>query len=163
MPPPWFLYAFIVVCLYLAIVEPILERVFKKEIVLEHFWMIPVSTMIGERLTRKELKRFVIFEYLLCGLGAAYAIYLSGESGGGHVQYEFQIPGWYMYFPALLFSYLGVVEPILERVLKKELMLTHFWILPTNVLTGAQLKRCLIVAYLGALFVLLAMSGLLGF
>lgn len=160
MPPPWFLYAFIVVCLYLAIVEPILERVFKKEIILEHFWMMPVITMIGERLTRKELKRLVIFEYLFCGLGTTYVIYLSGS---GHVEYEFQIPGWYMYFPALLFLYLGVIEPILERILKKELMLTHFWILPAEALTDTQLKRRWIVAYLGAVFFLLAMSGLLGF
>lgn len=163
MPPPWFLYAFIVVCLYLAIVEPILERVFKKEIILEHFWMIPVITMVGERLTRKELKRLMIFEYLLCGLGTAYGLYLSGGSCGGHIEYEFQIPGWYMYFPALLFLYLGVVEPILERVLKKELMLEHFWILPSEVLTDGQLKRRWIAAYLGALFILVAMSGLLGF
>lgn len=153
MPPPWFLYALILLCFYLGVVEPILERVLKKELILEHFW-VPAD----DRLTRTQRKRLLVASYLASILLIADVIYFDGNL---NVRYEFQIGDWSIYLPIPFLLYLGIVEPILERVLKKELMLTHFWILPSETLTDNQLKRRWIVAYLGAIFILLAMSGLL--
>ena len=150
--PPWFLYSLIVVCLYLGIVEPIRERVSKKELILEHFWIIPTISMWGERLTRKDLKRLMVAEYLFVVLMAAYILYF-GESAL-NFKYEFEIAGWPRYVPIPFLLYLAVVEPILERVLKKELVLEHFWIIPSEALTDRQLKRRWIIAYLGVLFIL---------
>lgn len=155
MPPPWFLYAIILLCLYLGVVEPILERVLKKELILEHFW-VPSD----DKLTRTQQKRLLVASYLATILVAADIIYFDGDMT---VRYDFKIRDWSIYIPVPFLLYLGVVEPLLERVLKKELMLEHFWVFPSETLTDRQLKRRWIAAYLGALFILVPTAGFLGF
>lgn len=147
--PPWFLYAAIFLCLYLGVVEPVLERVLKKELILEHFWISSTDTLTG-----KQRKRLWIAQYLAVALVAASQIYLGDRWA---FKYEFELTGWPRYLPIPFLLYLGVVEPILEWVLKKELVLEHFWTMPTAALTDTQLKRMKrrwIIAYLGVLFFL---------
>jgi len=146
---------------YLGIVDPILERILKKEIVLEHFWFVLMNLFIGDQLTRKDLKRLLVAQYLLVAFVSASQIYFGDRYFQGID--ELQPSDWSIYLPIPFLLYFGVVEPILERLLKDELMLTHFWILPSEVLTDRQLKRRWIVAYLGAIVILVAIAGLLGF
>jgi hypothetical protein len=154
------LYLSLVLFSYLGIVEPILEKIFKKEIILEHFLVILGMKLIGDRLTRKDFKRLLVAQYLFVAFASASQIYY----GDGYLQgiHELRPSEWSIYIPIPFLLYFGIVEPILERLLKDELMLTHFWILPSEVLTDRQLKRRWIVAYLGAIVILVAISGLLG-
>lgn len=147
--PPWYLYTLIVVCFYLGVVEPILERILKKELILEHFWILRSDT-----LTTTQRKRLWVAQYLGFMLVVASQIYLGDRWA---FKYEFEIAGWPRYLPIPFLLYLAAVEPILEWVLKKELVLEHFWTMPTAVLTDIQqkrIKRCWIIAYFGVLFIL---------
>lgn len=68
----------------------------------------------------------------------------------------------YLYLYLALFSYLGIVEPILEKILKKEITLEHFWIRSIKNLSRKQQKRYWVASYLNAVFlmaILLYLNG----
>lgn len=153
-----FLYLNLVLFSYLGIVEPILEKVLKKEIILEHYLIVQAMKVVGDRLTRKDVKRLLVAQYLLYAFMLASQIYY-GESYMNDKN-DFHIREWSIYLPVPFLLYFGVIEPILERFLKEELMLTHFWIFPSEGLTDGQLKRRWIAAYLGAIVILIAISAL---
>lgn len=68
----------------------------------------------------------------------------------------------YLYLYLALFSYLGIVEPILEKILKKEIILEHFWIRSIKNLSRKQQKLYWVASYLNAVFlmaILLYLNG----
>lgn len=158
MPVEYF-YVNLVFFSYLGMVEPILEKVLKKEIVLEHYLIAQAMKLVGDRLTRKDMKRLLVAQYLFVAFGSAIPLYYGDRYFQGVD--ELRPSEWSIYIPIPFLLYFGIVEPILERVLKDELMLTHFWILPSETLTDNQLKRRWIVAYLGLAFLLVVISGFL--
>jgi hypothetical protein len=157
MPVEYF-YVNLIFFSYFGIVEPILEKVLKKEIILEHYLIVQGMKILGDRLTRKDLKRLLVAQYLLAAFASATQIYYGDRYFQGID--ELRPSEWSIYIPIPFLLYFGVVEPILERLLKDELMLTHFWIFPSEVLTDRQLKRRWIAAYLGAIVILVAISAL---
>lgn len=146
---------------YLGIVEPILEKSLKKEIILEHYLIVQAMKLFGDRLTRKDMKRLLVAQYLFVAFMSVIHIYYSDTYLQGID--ELRPSEWSIYIPIPFLLYFGIVEPILERVLKDELMLTHFWILPSETLTDSQLRRRWIAAYLGAAFLLVAIAPFLDF
>lgn len=151
------LYLSLVLFSYLGIIEPILEKILKKEIILEHYLIVQGMKIIGDRLTRKDLKRLLVAQYLFVAFASASQLYYGDEYLQGI--HELRPSEWSIYIPIPFLLYFGIVEPILERLLKDELMLTHFWVFPSEVLTDRQLKRRWIATYLGVSALLVAISA----